>query len=666
MNQIFYIVVNTSCPRCGQDALKVIRRSLPRKPIGRPEAINEDCMDCIVKDQPLSTRHFLIRQWRLMWQQAGGSVNDMPAVLRDRNDGKQLRSPNVIPAPRQAHAKGLASRSQSSGFSKNPCEILGAVQPAIRRPRVLFIGHSLHPRGAERILLNIIPYLRGMDCAVWPLEEGLLRAEYIRAGIPIVSAPDWKQYDLVVGNTLAAHSGMLRAMTAGLPLLWLIHEWNFEGLIDLAQYNRLASYCRKLVFAHAAQREQFPSLPITSERIINTVIPPRLPGDRKEARRTIGINENDFMVLSFGQNEERKGQIDLHNAVSGSSMKLLCVADAADVTPFLDAADVYVSSSRRECYPLSIQEAKSHGLPVIATAIPVHQDMIDHGGNGFLYNPGDSPKLRELLLLLHKDDETRRRIAAAPLHGPSFEDTVVAYERLLLEEAGGQFSTEQPIHVVYHVCGMGSYWHQVVYEQLLLLKRHGLRRILATHVGAGLDWLLHTARGMDLDLTVCSHFDSLLLYERPAVEVVERLAHSSERPVLYLHTKGVSHPQSEEWYHEWRRLMEQELVPNWRRLALQLDTYDAIGVNWWSMYDKWHFSGNFWLASPRWLRKLPSLTKFWKDRWSAERWIGSIAGCNALSLLCRDAAFWDKERELLKKLRREQLERQKGQKHGLG
>ncbi|MBN9523692.1 hypothetical protein J0H58_35135, partial [bacterium] len=110
----------------------------------------------------------------------------------------------------------------------------------------------------------------------------------------------------------------------------------------------------------------------------------------------------------------------------------------------------------------------------------------------------------------------------------------------------------------------------------------------------------------------------------------------------------------EAFNHDWRRLMMRETVGDWRVHAADLAAgrYDAAGVNWWFRPDSTHFSGNIWMASAAWLRQLPSPDQHFRDRWSCERWVGSVPGCRAKSLACSDRKFWAEDQGLLAELLR--------------
>lgn len=664
MTTIRIAIVTTSCPTCGQDAPKVVRRPATQLATKLSGNLAEECHACLLSRESIPAQNYLRLQWRVLWVHAGGTHGNMPPCLKMPGDPKPAPLPAAPLNPQPARRQRSQVPVVATPDWLPPATILDFPQIHKNRPRILFVSHDMETQGAQRFLLNLLPQLRGMDVAVHTLRDGPLSPLFRQRGIRVFLEVKFDEWDLIAVNTLAAHGAVIRAQEAKRPVVWFCHEWRAEPFLTNERHAQLAQAVRRHVFAHAAQRAQFPHIWSTISTIIPSVVPPVVLPDRTESRRQLGFSPGDFVVLSMGPDEPRKGQADIRQAVEGTTLLPLFVRGQADTSRALAAADVYVASSRAECYPLALQEAKSCRLPVIATRIPVHEDMIEHAGNGLLYAIGDVLTLRSYLFDLRNDEALRFKIANQPIRTPRFDDTVKEYERLLLAEAGGGTAGPDELHVVYHVCGMGERWREIVGEQLDLLERYGLRRILVTHCGEGLDWICQEGRRKGLDLVVCSTTPLLTVFERPAVELIQRLAHVGDKPVLYLHSKGVSHPGKDTFYDEWRKLMQNELIPNWREHLRALDTHDAVGVNWYDANEWWHFSGNFWLAAARWLRQLPPVNAYWKDRFSAERWIGSKSGCNALSLLCRNAAFWDRDRQLLFKLRGEQVQRMKAAGHG--
>ncbi len=85
--------------------------------------------------------------------------------------------------------------------------------------------------------------------------------------------------------------------------------------------------------------------------------------------------------------------------------------DHASALARLDHADVFVQFSRCEGLPIAVLEAMAHGLPVVASNIPPHRELIRSGENGLL--AGDEAELERHVLNLARDPALRRRLGSA-------------------------------------------------------------------------------------------------------------------------------------------------------------------------------------------------------------------------------------------------------------
>jgi hypothetical protein len=158
-----------------------------------------------------------------------------------------------------------------------------------------------------------------------------------------------------------------------------------------------------------------------------------------------------------------------------------------------------------------------------------------------------------------------------------------------------------------------------------------------------------------VELTVVRSDPNTDHYETFAMLEIERLAKQPgccgaagllERPILSMHTKGVSAP-GHEGKRIWRRAMEEYVVRRWRHNVQFIADgagYDAIGLNW-HQHGQQHFSGNFWIARPDWIRRLPDYVAYHHalslTRYTCEMWIGAQQWCRAYSLGCADFAGWN-------------------------
>jgi glycosyltransferase involved in cell wall biosynthesis len=76
-------------------------------------------------------------------------------------------------------------------------------------------------------------------------------------------------------------------------------------------------------------------------------------------------------------------------ATLGIEARLRLPGFVADASRLLPALDLYVSASRKEGLPLALLEAMACGLPVAATRVPGHVDVVEQGVTGLLVAPDD-------------------------------------------------------------------------------------------------------------------------------------------------------------------------------------------------------------------------------------------------------------------------------------
>jgi glycosyltransferase involved in cell wall biosynthesis len=83
---------------------------------------------------------------------------------------------------------------------------------------------------------------------------------------------------------------------------------------------------------------------------------------------------------------------------NGMQNKIELLGYQKDPYKYLEAADVYVSSSRYEGLPLSALEAQSMGLPVIGFSVTGLKDIIDNNKNGLLIEDMEIESLAGLIV----------------------------------------------------------------------------------------------------------------------------------------------------------------------------------------------------------------------------------------------------------------------------
>ncbi len=86
------------------------------------------------------------------------------------------------------------------------------------------------------------------------------------------------------------------------------------------------------------------------------------------------------------------------------------VADMAALYPLCDAA---VTPSLSEGLPFHLMEAMACGLPIVASDVKGHRELVEDGETGLLFGSGHADDLAEKLLALYRHPELRAQYGAA-------------------------------------------------------------------------------------------------------------------------------------------------------------------------------------------------------------------------------------------------------------
>jgi glycosyltransferase involved in cell wall biosynthesis len=237
----------------------------------------------------------------------------------------------------------------------------------------------------------------------------------------------------------------LAAIVLRRPVLLHIHSGRFPAFF----HNESNWFQKRLIRLVLGQADQLIVLsavwheilrPISTNRrimvISNFVTPPaRVPDDAARSKHHIlflGLLNRDkgfydlleaieplcedfpSLMLACGgegnQDEvvERIRQLRLENHVN-----LLGWISGQSKEAWLSRASFFVLPSYVEGMPMGILEAMAWGLPVISTKIGGIPDLIEHGREGLLIEPGDIVGLRDAMRQLLRNDEERGRMGLA-------------------------------------------------------------------------------------------------------------------------------------------------------------------------------------------------------------------------------------------------------------
>lgn len=175
-----------------------------------------------------------------------------------------------------------------------------------------------------------------------------------------------------------------------------------------------------------------PGVGINTNKIRTTMM------DKKSKKAEFGLNEDTFIFLTIGELIERKNYQTSIKAFAKAKCKnsvyLICgrgklestlrqqvsdlnVSDSViftgyrtDIPEIVNIADVFLFPSRQEGLPVSVMEAMSAGLPIIASEIRGNTDLINNEQNGFLLKPDDIDGFANAITKLYNDSEIRKEI----------------------------------------------------------------------------------------------------------------------------------------------------------------------------------------------------------------------------------------------------------------
>lgn len=98
-------------------------------------------------------------------------------------------------------------------------------------------------------------------------------------------------------------------------------------------------------------------------------------------------------------------------AASPYRQQVKLVGEQSNVTPYLQAADVFLLGSSKEGISNTILEAMAAGLPVIATEVGGNAELVEEGTTGYLVRPDTPVALCQAMLKMSKNPQLRERFS---------------------------------------------------------------------------------------------------------------------------------------------------------------------------------------------------------------------------------------------------------------
>jgi glycosyltransferase involved in cell wall biosynthesis len=351
---------------------------------------------------------------------------------------------------------------------------------AFGKTRILYVNHTGLVSGAEKVLIDI---LHGLNRDLYepivtcPAHGGLatevvalgvawlpmpaMEARFarrpgnaLRAVAPLFRSVAWLRKlirtlspDLIHANSVRAGIvSSLAALGTGTPVVWHVHDTLPRHPVSTAirACVLLMRGTQVVAISNATAVKFCGSFPLGKKvrTIYNGVELSRFPArqsGRSAFRDRLKISDEDFLICAIGQICERKGLLELVEAVqrisaqaprmhlaivgkvvfrheekyldallgavtaSGIADRLHFAGELRDVSSALQGADLLVLNSRDEPFGLVLIEAMATGTPVLATRVGGIPEIVTDAEDGWLVESGDTAALAMKILDLSQN-----------------------------------------------------------------------------------------------------------------------------------------------------------------------------------------------------------------------------------------------------------------------
>lgn len=243
---------------------------------------------------------------------------------------------------------------------------------------------------------------------------------------------EWRADILHCHLPLSGVAGRLAGRIAGVPVVYTEHNkleryhsftryanlltWGMQSTV-VAVSNEVAGSIRRhsrsstpvQIVLNGIDTARFTNDPATSRRLRDELgVPARAPivGTvavfRRQKRLDLWLRaarllldeHPDVHFVLVGDGPLRR-EIEMLNNALALTDSVHFVGLKPDVRPYLAVMDIFMTSSAVEGLPLALLEAMAMRRPAVATAVGGVPEVIQHGVNGFLVEPGDPKVLAE-------------------------------------------------------------------------------------------------------------------------------------------------------------------------------------------------------------------------------------------------------------------------------
>lgn len=108
----------------------------------------------------------------------------------------------------------------------------------------------------------------------------------------------------------------------------------------------------------------------------------------------------DIVFLWIGDGKDKN---EIEKRAKDECVNIIFTGFSSDISKYLSATDIYLSTSRWEGLPIALLEAQSLGVPIVATDVIGNNEAVVHGYNGYLFKDIIQACTYILKLLKNKD-----------------------------------------------------------------------------------------------------------------------------------------------------------------------------------------------------------------------------------------------------------------------
>lgn len=222
--------------------------------------------------------------------------------------------------------------------------------------------------------------------------------------------------------------------------------------------------CHTVIAVSSNNAERIRRMPLCRKkvRLIHNGVKPFITLPRAQARETLGLPENAFVIGAVGELTANKNYPVLLRAAAqltrankefvvcivsdgeertflktlaeetGAQERVVFTGFVPNARTLLSAFDIFALPSLKEGLPYVLLEAAHTGLPCVGSDIPGVREVLTEGKTGLLFPPRNEGALAQALTRLIEDASLRETLGAALKH--SAEKTF-SFEKMITETA---------------------------------------------------------------------------------------------------------------------------------------------------------------------------------------------------------------------------------------